>query len=37
MCPLNLQFKEQVKVGGGWREKEDESSLQIHNLEITIC
>ncbi len=37
MCPLNLQFKEQVKVGGGGREKEDESSLQIHNLEITVC
>jgi hypothetical protein len=37
MCPLHLQFKEQVKVRGGGREKEDESSLQIHNLEITVC
>ncbi len=24
ICLLNLQFKEQVKVGGGGREKEDE-------------
>jgi hypothetical protein len=31
MCPLNLQFKEQVKVGRGGREKEDESNFQIHN------